>query len=407
MGGIGLAGVLVVAAVVIAAVALSGTVLLSNNGGSTAGAYVESSTVTLATAQSFMALTAGGPWNLVAISGIDFTQAYSNDTEPTIAGNCTFTDFSGITIPGFTGNYSNGQLENWVFEYVNSAGNSAVYLLVQGSQAKIVYELGGPDCSFGKVTSTPLPSDLIDSTQAAIALLSTTNASTFVQDNPSANAEFTLFPFFLLGAGGGLEWTVVFTTCDLVNASSGPAQGSFLYGSVNATTGTVEGTTYTASQGCGFQTPPPSKIPIGTALAVGNPVLSTCAIGSTFTVNGCTAGDYTYTLTVESSTVELGDMVFEVETATGGLYSLASPGGFSVISITGSVDAEYPLGSLNFMDMSSPFLFYGSGITNTTALTSIDTILIDMGNTDPAGIGLTFVVQGTNGYSGSIALALP
>ena len=341
------------------------------------------------------------------ISGIDVTQAYSNDTEPTITGNCTFTDFSGISIPAFTGNYSNGQLENWAFEYVNSAGNSAVYLLVQGGQAKIVYELGGADCSFGKVTSTPLPSDLIDSTQAATALLSTTNASTFVHDNPSANTEFTLFPFYLLGGGGGLEWTVVFTTCDLVNASSGPAQGSFLYGSVNATTGVVEGTTYTAFQDCGVPTPPPPKIPIGTAFAVGNPILSTCAIGSTFTANGCNAGDYTYSLTVESSSVELGDVLFEVATATGGLYALASPGGFSVLSITGSVDAEYPLGSLNSMVMSSPFFFYGSGITNTTALTSIDTILIDMGNTNPAGMGLAFVVQGTNGYSGSVTLALP
>ncbi|MGP8076957.1 MAG: hypothetical protein ACLP8Y_09600, partial [Thermoplasmata archaeon] len=142
-GGIGLAGVLVVAAVVIAALALSGTVLLSNSGGSTAGAYVESSTAALATAQSFMALTAGGPWNLVAISGIDVTQAYSNDTEPTITGNCTFTDFSGISIPAFTGNYSNGQLENWAFEYLNSAGNSADYLHDQAGQAKIEYEKGG------------------------------------------------------------------------------------------------------------------------------------------------------------------------------------------------------------------------------------------------------------------------
>jgi hypothetical protein len=410
--GLGLAGAVVVVVIVVAAAVLAGTILLSGSGSGGGSVSTESSAAAMSTSNSFVSGMSGGPWHLVAIAGIDLTTTYSNDTQPTgPSGNCTISDYTGINLPGYTGNYSDGSLADWAFEYANAAESSETEILVQGGQAKVVEEVGGPECDLGSSGSVSLPTNIVSSTEAATALLTTANISTFVRHNPSANADFILFPFgLLLGEEIGLQWTVIYTTCDLESPSSGPAQGAFAYGDVNATSGAVQGSTYEAAENCSFptNTTPPPSTPIGTAIAVANPVVSTCPAGSTFAANGCLAGDYTYTLTVEQSTVELGNVLFEVRTASGGLYAPNGPGGFSVMNIADSVEAQYPVPTDYSMVMTAPFSEFGSGVTNTTPITSIDSIVLDMGPTDPLGTGLTFTVLGTNGYSGSTSpIALP
>jgi len=151
-------------------------------------------------------------------------------------------------------------------------------------------------------------------------------------------------------------------------------------------------------------------VPIGSAFAVGNPVLGQCSAGDSFAVNGCNAGDYTYTLTIEISSVEFGNVLFTVRTASGSNYTvLPGSGGFSIVAITGEVAAQTNSTQMgNTLWMSTNWFTYGPGYVPSYPLTSIDTILIDMGKANPTGLGLTFVVFGSGNYSGSTPpLALP
>jgi flagellin-like protein len=164
--------------------------------------------------------------------------------------------------------------------------------------------------------------------------------------------------------------------------------------------------------------------PIGSAFSAGAPTLSFCASGSAQTVppvaatkGGCspTAPDYIYTLTVESSTISFGSALFEVKTSSGAIYTPAAGSGtdsFAVLNIAQQVVAISVTGGA--MAMTSPFSSFGpSGECNSavcassTSLTTIYTIVIDMGTTNPGGTGLSFVAVGTSGYTGTTSLALP
>jgi hypothetical protein len=153
-----------------------------------------------------------------------------------------------------------------------------------------------------------------------------------------------------------------------------------------------------------------SLIPIGTAFAAGNPIVEQCPTGYIFANNGCNAGDYTYTLTIEASSVEFGSVLFSVKTSVGTYYTvLPSPGGFSIAGVAGNVEAQTNTTQMgNELWMTSGWSTYWSGVGPTYPLTSVDVILIDVGLSNPTGMGLTFVVTGTGNYTGTTApLVLP
>lgn len=146
--------------------------------------------------------------------------------------------------------------------------------------------------------------------------------------------------------------------------------------------------------------------PIGSAFAAGNPNSGRCPTNDTYAADGCTAGDYTYTLTIESSAVTFANVLFEVRTPTGSVLNLTSPGGFSVTSITGVVSAQTL--ALSSLSMSATWAVYHASVAGSTPLTPLYVILIDVGTTGPTGNGDFFTVAGTNGYSGTTApLSLP
>lgn len=146
---------------------------------------------------------------------------------------------------------------------------------------------------------------------------------------------------------------------------------------------------------------PSGSSPIGSAFIAGNPIAGTCLANDTFAAQGCKGGDHIYTLTVESSTVTFANVLFEVKTAVGGPYGHNGSGGFSVIRISGTVAAQTPIPGGSGMEMTSTFATYGSGIWPSTALTSVYTIVLDMGTVNTVGLGLTFVVTGTGGFDGT------
>jgi archaeal type IV pilus assembly protein PilA len=166
----------------------------------------------------------------------------------------------------------------------------------------------------------------------------------------------------------------------------------------------------------------PGSTPIGSAFTAGNPVASQCSAGSTYAANGCLAGNYIYTLTIESSTVSFGSVLFEVKTSSGAVATTGTKaGGFSVMTIGGAVAAQSTaVAAGGGLAMGSTFATYsatgglcgGSATTfcsTSSSLTNLYTIVIDMGSTTPTtGLGYTFTALGTGSYSGTTsALSLP
>jgi flagellin-like protein len=150
----------------------------------------------------------------------------------------------------------------------------------------------------------------------------------------------------------------------------------------------------------------PGNTPIGSAFAAGNPTASTCPVGDTYAINGCLAGHFVYTLTIESSTIAFGSIEMQVKTSGGTILTVGAVGGFSILNTAGTVVAQS--GSSVILSMTATFTYPGALVTASTPLTNLYTVEIDMGATNPAGQGYTFNGLGTGSYSGTTAaLALP
>lgn len=151
--------------------------------------------------------------------------------------------------------------------------------------------------------------------------------------------------------------------------------------------------------------------PVGRAFAVGDPRAGTCADGSTYASTGCVAGDFTYTLTVEQSTVAFGNVLFEVIIASNGSTVVApTPGGFSVLTATGvpTLVAQSP--QSRTLSMGSTFAYPGGVVNAQTPLpTGLYMILIDMGHGPGAAPdeGYALLATLTNGVSGFAGVPLP
>jgi len=153
--------------------------------------------------------------------------------------------------------------------------------------------------------------------------------------------------------------------------------------------------------------------PIGALFAVGNPIAFTCPSGSTYAKNGCDAGDFGYTLWIETSLIPFGGILFEIKTPSGAILSAPGANGFTVVNKDGEVAAQSAASTT--LAMTITFQIYGSSpICNgascgtSTLLTIAYSIVIDMGTNNPTGLGYYFVATGTGEYSGTTAgLSLP
>jgi len=224
------------------------------------------------------------------------------------------------------------------------------------------------------------------------------------------------------GLPSGTIWSVALggvSETAMVAGTSSSIQFAEINGRYNFTVGAASGFTANPSGGAvvvngqdvtvGVVFIPPMT-PLGTAFAMGNPQLTTCPSGDSFAIDGCNGGDYAYLVTIESSTVEFGNVLFEVHTASGGNFSvLPGSGGFALTNVTGAAAAEINSTQMgNELWMSTNWLTYGSGYFPSTPLTNLFTIVVDVGTTDTAGIGLTLVAVGSGGYSGQTSpLSLP
>jgi flagellin-like protein len=159
--------------------------------------------------------------------------------------------------------------------------------------------------------------------------------------------------------------------------------------------------------------------PIGSAFAASRPTAGTCAAGSAQTLGasaitgGCKAGDFIYTLTVESSSVSFGSVLFEVKTSLGATFTGGSASSsFAVIDLSNHVAAISITGAA--MAMTAKWSGYGPTTTapaysDSTPITNQHLIVIDMGSATPTtNQGLAFVALGIGSYGGATnLLSLP
>jgi hypothetical protein len=155
--------------------------------------------------------------------------------------------------------------------------------------------------------------------------------------------------------------------------------------------------------------PPPSGCDLcGGGTAIGNPNLGVCGVGGFGHLSGCSSGDYAYTLTVESSQVTFGSVTFRTLTSAGTVYSTPNgTPGFAILNTSGSVVAQWT-STNGSMFMSAVGWTYSAGVSSSTPLTNLYSVVIDMGKADPMGQGYTCVMVGVGAYSGTTSpLALP
>lgn len=195
----------------------------------------------------------GGGWTLLVAAGIVTATSEPIPVNETALGNsttCTYTpvaSLSDLTIPGFTGNRSAGVSPAWEFIYRNSSEALAVVSVLNG-HGFVLATLTGADCAIFAELFTPIPGDVIDSSQAAADVEPL--AAAFLSANPNASAEFGLIggTVALFGHGLGPEWSIMYSTCALSPSATGT--GSEFNATVNALTGKVLGANTTTGVSC-------------------------------------------------------------------------------------------------------------------------------------------------------------
>jgi len=235
---------MIVAVVVVAAIVVLAVLLLSNpfqSSGSSVGAgtpvpYSQAVPVAIAKGQG----APGGPWTIVAATGIGVASGISDSSPASFSGSgCTFSTPSGgstvTTVLGTPSNATPGEVSSWVFFAKNASSNAILLLDVSDGQASLWALVSG--CS-GVSTFTGMSgisaSGVVDSTTVAAAF-NAAGGSAFLSNHTSV----THF-FFLLVASSATEgtsfWEVSYTTCALT-ATGG--SGSSLIGVYNAVSGSL------------------------------------------------------------------------------------------------------------------------------------------------------------------------
>jgi hypothetical protein len=144
--------------------------------------------------------------------------------------------------------------------------------------------------------------------------------------------------------------------------------------------------------------------------SMGNPVSSLCGAGGV-AIAGCAAySDIIYTVTVESSGVTFGSVLFEVRTSTGSVFVNSGTASFALTTASGTVAAYSTISPGAGLSMPTTWATYDGTYSSATPFTDLYTIVIDTGQAgSTAGLsGLSFLAIGTGPYSGTTApLSLP
>ncbi len=213
---------------------------------------------------------AGGGWTLLFAAGLVSATTESIPSNTSALGNvsgCTFTlvgSIAGLSLPAYAGNRSSGAAPAWEFGYRNASDTIAIVSVINGT-GMVLATLSGLECSIYAQLFTPIPSNVINSSEAAAA--AEPRAAAFLAAHPNASAEFALVGgISFLGHGSGPEWSVMYSTCALSPSATGTGAG--FNATVNALTGTVLGSNTTSNESCSSSGTPTAVV---SATAAGMP----------------------------------------------------------------------------------------------------------------------------------------
>ena len=397
----------VVAVIAVAALLISvGVAVLVTSG----NAPPATGAVTFYAARSAAASELGpGNWSLYEALGFDFWNGTSLSTSGTsYPPNCTVSTYpsvlpSSLEFPAFRGSLSDGSAAVWVLGYLDVAGHSDAGVVVTHGVVTEAFTLSGPTCPISTVGLVPISPGTVDSSTAAGAL-DTAGASNFLAGHREGTTlMMTLFGGFAqIPSQFSPTWNFDYSPCSglLTGNISGPANGVGFAGTVNATTGEVMGASE-QSANCvtisNTTSPPgiyqaimfgPAEIEIGPGT------------GGTLASQGCASGEYCYSLPVEQAQMNVtpNDLGLWVQNGTG-VPSLV-PRGYAFLDSQGNV-LVYSTGAVEsaWTDTTG---------TGNTPLVAGDTLVIDMGPSDPYGMGYWLNIQGEGPFAGSgLGFGLP
>jgi len=245
----------VVAVVAVVVVVLLAFVVLPSLSSSSGGA---SGPLTFANAKPIAAGTMsgyqGGGWTLLFAVGLVTPTSETFPTNTSAFGNlsssgCTYhlvTSASSYTVPGFAGNRSSGETPAWEFGYRNASDTLAIASVING-QASVLATITGSECAFFAELLTPIPGNVIDSSQAAADVAP--YAEAFLSAHGNASAEYALIGGINFLGHAPTEWSVTYTTCTVTPNPTGT--GEQFNATVNGLTGAVSGVQTNDSAACG------------------------------------------------------------------------------------------------------------------------------------------------------------
>jgi hypothetical protein len=375
--------------------------------GSLGGASGSGTAVSFDSAQSTAFRVAPpGPWVLIDAEGFDLATGVTLplNLSGLQAENCTITSLTGplpssLALPSFSGNLSSGLAPAWLLDLAQPSHGAELAVAVIGGTATFAVEISGGQCATGVSSLVGVTTPVVDSPVAAQAAAAA-GGTAFLSAHPSGVS----VDMSLIGLAAQVnstpyppEWGVYYTTCPFLTNSSSQATGSEFSVGVNATTGVVvPGSAFTGT--CGPVSTPP---PIGTNLAFGAASLGVGpGTGGTLASQGCTSGDYCYTVPIAGVTNGVTPSDFDLEVIQPNDQVLSSVVGFAIVEPSSQV-LVYSTG---------PFAvsWLSDAGTTLSPLTSGMTIMVDVGTANPAGTGLELeaIATGTT-YSGTETVPLP
>ncbi|MCI4337142.1 MAG: hypothetical protein L3K17_08155 [Thermoplasmata archaeon] len=381
--------VVVVVVVLVLALALSGAIPgLGGSGNSSSSGQAFSQSLT--SAQSASNGFQGGGYSAFLADGFASTTAVSFPTNlltgDISTGVCTFTSTSSLasfTVPA-AGNLSQGTAADWLFLMHNSAGG-IIIVIVTGGSATVLGTLTGTTCTTTFSEFQALPSNMADSTTAALALDHAGGYAFLRAHSTAISSMGATGAISVAGFGTSAMWSVGYAGCNpSVNTSSAPEIRASV--TANGSLSSVSNTTVSCALGA--PPTPGGGGGGGGGGGTGGPLSSALSIGPATTGTEYTYL-YLYNFTVTSATtgIEIGNLVASLTGA------IPVPSASFVEVLSGST----PLGTYSFSSST-----WEAGAT--TALSTGDVIqLTATGSVS----GDTFVLTGTGGYTGTVTGSLP
>lgn len=382
--------------------AFLGVVVLAEGGGG--GGSPSGTAVTSATAERLAAAGLGsGSWQLILAEGIDpwNSTTVSTNTSSTLP-NCTLSYTppvapTTIVYPAYRGDLSAGLAVIWILGYVQPATHTAGFALIINGAAQAVIRVSGANCPLYPPTSnfTALPPNAIDSSAAAQAIDQAGGTQYLASNRNYVSLTMILVDVRSLSAAPVPYWDFEFDPCGgspFSGNSTGPANGTGFGGTVYATNGTVVQAAPIPDE-CGPGRVPPPNPGVFPFMPGIIQLVRENRTGATLATQGCTRGDYCYELpmdrTYENDTP--ADFELRVTNSTGAPdpavvgYAILDPHGTVLVYSIGSEETTWTPAS------GAP----------TTPLETGDALWVDMGSSDPSGLGYSLYAQGLGAFGSS------